>query len=48
MEAVSGITLYTGRGFNLPLTWDWELGGMLQNKWPKESKSTSNLAVLVI
>ena len=37
MEAVSGITLYTGRGFNLPLTWDWELGGMLQNKWPKDS-----------
>lgn len=37
MEAVSGITLYTGRGFNLPLTWDWELGGMLQNKWPKST-----------
>eukprot|EP01079_Euglenida_sp_SAG-EU17-18_P003960 gene3960-4320_t len=36
-EAVSGITLYTGRGFNLPLTWDWELGGMLQNRWPKAS-----------
>ena len=37
MEAVSGVTLYTGRGFNLPLTWDWELGGMLQNKWPAGS-----------
>ena len=36
-EAVSGITLYTGRGFNLPLTWDWELGGMVQNKWPNQS-----------
>ena len=36
-EAVSGITLYTGRGFNLPLAWDWELGGMVQNKWPTGS-----------
>jgi hypothetical protein len=27
MEAVSGMTLYTGQSFNLPLTWDWELGG---------------------
>ncbi len=42
MEAVSGVTLYTGRGFNLPLTWDWELGGMLQNRWPKGSMVAYN------
>ena len=41
-EAVSGITLYTGRGFNLPMAWDWELGGMIQNKWPEEARVPYN------
>lgn len=38
-EAVSGVTLYTDRNYNLALAWDFELGGMLsQGGWPEEDR----------